>query len=75
MTTGQTIAKHVDSLPQDAQQEVLDFVVFIERRRTQEQNTDRENIAWSNFSLSAAMRGMEDEDSPYTPADIKESFQ
>lgn len=29
---------------------------------------------WSDFSLSSAMRGMEDETSLYSLADLKESF-
>jgi hypothetical protein len=30
-----------------------------------------ENRKWSEFSLASAMRGMEDEETPYTLADLK----
>jgi len=32
------------------------------------------NMEWSGLSLSSAMRGMENEDSPYSLSDLKESF-
>jgi hypothetical protein len=31
-------------------------------------------IEWADFSLSSAMRGMEDEQAPYSLNDLKESF-
>ena len=65
MTTAEAIIQHVRSLPESAQQEVLDFVVFLETRRA-ESSKRQENAVWSEFSLDTAMRGMEDEDSPYT---------
>nr|VFJ67905.1 MAG: Protein of unknown function (DUF2281) [Candidatus Kentron sp. FM]VFJ68427.1 MAG: Protein of unknown function (DUF2281) [Candidatus Kentron sp. FM]VFK16856.1 MAG: Protein of unknown function (DUF2281) [Candidatus Kentron sp. FM] len=74
MTTAQAIAQHVETLPEAAQREVLDFVEFIESRIGP--NAVRETDAgWSTFSLACAMRGMEDEPSPYTVADIKESLR
>jgi len=50
--------------------EVLDFVEYllltIERGDT---------LVWSDLSLSLAMRGMEDEDTPdYSTADLKQVF-
>jgi hypothetical protein len=74
MTTAQAIVQRVMSLPEDAQREVLDFVSFIETRKTQ-QAERQENAAWSTLSLASAMRGMEDEESPYTLSDLKESFR
>jgi len=74
MTTAQTIVEHLSALPISAQQEVLDFVEFIEARR-RDRTVREDDISWSAFSLASAMRGMEDEDSLYTVADLKESFR
>jgi hypothetical protein len=73
MTTAQAIAERVMSLPEDAQREVLDFVEFIETRKTGPSERQDE-ASWSILSLASAMRGMEDEDSPYSLDDLKESF-
>jgi hypothetical protein len=74
MTTAQTIAQHLNALPISAQREVLDFVEFLEARR-RDRTVREEDVSWTDFSLAAAMRGMEDENSPYTVADLKESFR
>ncbi len=74
MTTAQAIVQRVMSLPEDAQRQVLDFVEFIETRATG-QPESQDDAAWSALSLGAAMRGMEDEESPYTLDDLKEKFQ
>jgi len=72
MTTEQAIAEHVAALSEDAQREVLDFVRFLQSRKRAGDDTDE--YAWSAFSLASAMRGMEDEPSPYTIDDLKEHF-
>jgi hypothetical protein len=74
MTTAEAIVRSLEPLPEVAKQEVLDFVEFIKARRRQETPRE-EDAAWSEFSLAAAMRGMEDEESPYSLADLKESFR
>lgn len=74
MTTTEAILEHLKSLPDSAQREVLDFVKFLESRR-EELIQREEEAAWSHFSLTAALRGMEDEETPYTVADLKESFE
>ena len=61
------------SLPEDAQREVLDFVEFIETRKNGRAER-QDDAAWSMLSLASAMRGMEDEESPYSLSDLKESF-
>lgn len=75
MTTAQAIARHVDALPEAAQREILDFVEFIESRTRSPHVVREGDRAWSAFSLSSAMRGMADEPSLYTIADLKESFR
>ena len=74
MTTVEKIAQHLRALPEPTQQEVLDFVEFLTSRRQLRKDRD-EDAVWTELSLTSAMRGMEDEDSPYTLTDIKESFQ
>ena len=74
MTTVQVIVQHIEALPEAAQREVLDFVEFLELR-TKPCAVRTGDMAWSGFSLASAMRGMEDESSPYTTTDLKESFQ
>jgi len=72
MTTAQAILERLKDLPDSAQQEVLDFVKSLESRWAE--IAQEEDVAWSNLSLASAMRGMEDEETPYTLADLKESF-
>ena len=74
MTTAQAIVQHIEALPETAQQEVLDFVEFLEFR-SRPRVLREGDTAWSAFSLASAMRGMENESSPYTTADLKESFR
>jgi len=74
MTTAQAIMQHLKLLPDQAQREVLDFVEFIESRPRESGSERPDDEAWSGFSLATAMRGMEDEETPYTLADLKESF-
>lgn len=74
MTTVERIAKHLQSMPEPEQKEVLDFVEFLQLRRATFKDRE-EDALWTDLSLTSAMRGMEDEDSPYTLADIKESFK
>ena len=74
MTTAQTISQSVQSLPTAAQQEVLDFVEFLRFRVSSDVVRENDTTGYG-FSLDSAMRGMEDEATPYTIADLKESFR
>jgi hypothetical protein len=65
MSLEETIIKQIHELPESKQSEVLDFVEYL-RTKTDEKD-------WSVFTLSSAMRGMEDEESLYTLDDLKES--
>ena len=66
MSLEEKIMRNIQELPESKQAEVLDFVEYL-RTKTEERD-------WSEFSLTSAMRGMENEDSPYSLEDIKESF-
>ncbi len=65
----EVIMKHVQELPESERAEVLDFIEYL-RTKTEK----RERKDWTAFSLDSAMRGLEDESSPYSLDDIKESF-
>ena len=70
MSILEKIARDLKVLPESAQFEVLDFVEFLASRAVA-----REDADWSAFSLSEAMRGLEDEPSPYSEQDLKEVFK
>ena len=64
MNLGEKIIRYIQELPESKKAEVLDFVEYL-RNKTEERN-------WSEFSLSSAMKGMENDDSIYSLKDIKE---
>lgn len=70
MTLAEKIIQKMQSLPEDKQAEVLDFVDFLEKKQAEEENRE-----WSEFSLASAMRGMENEDELYSLDDLKERFR
>ena len=77
MQLEELIAK-VSRLSAARQQEVLDFVVFLEQRYGDEQ--DAEQADWSDqqfrtLSVEQAMRGLEDEPDLYSEDDLKERWQ
>ena len=74
MTTADQISQHLQTLPEPVLREVLDFVEFLKSRHKISKARE-EDTMWTDLSLTSAMRGMEDEESPYTLTDIKESFR
>ncbi len=71
MTVAEKIIKHVKTLPDEFQAEVLDFVEYLESKA---QVVKEDSVEWDSVSLSQAMRGMESEDTPYSTDDLKETF-
>jgi hypothetical protein len=64
------IHQHVQRLPTSSQAEVLDFVEYLLAKASRQ-----EDIDWTSLSLTSALRGMEDEETPaYTVDDLKEIF-
>jgi hypothetical protein len=64
------IQQHVQRLPASYQSQVLDFVEYLVTKAEREA-ARIEETAWSYGSLSSAMRGMEQKDTPtYTLEDI-----
>ena len=64
------IIKEISLIPESDQSEVLDFVEYLKSKKSRK-NEDSE---WAQFSLDSAMRGIEEEQSPYGIEDIKEKF-
>jgi len=71
MSLPETILKHIQEMPESLQAEILDFVEYLESKIKKDY---KEEADWSELSLSSAMRGMEEEYSPYSLADLKERF-
>ena len=69
MSLAERIKINVKKLPELKQIEVFDFVEYLQSRTEKEEYKE-----WNDLSLSSAMRGMEDEHSPYSINDLKESF-
>ncbi|RDB41846.1 DUF2281 domain-containing protein [Halomonas sp. DQ26W] len=72
------LIQRVSRLPPDRQEEVMDFIAFLEHRYGQCRNQGQED--WTNhefqtMSLDQAMRGQEGEPDLYTEADLKERWQ
>jgi hypothetical protein len=74
MAIADKIHGYIQRLPEPLQAEVLDFVEYLlyKVERAEGEGDDQD---WSALSLSLAMRGMEDEETPeYTLEDLKETF-
>jgi len=68
------IRAHVQKLPEPLQYEVLDFVEHL-MLKVERESAQQDELKWTDFSLTMAMRGMEDEDIPtYTTEDLKVVF-
>lgn len=75
MEVKERIDRYVERLPKKYQEEILDFVRYLFNKEEGKASRREEELAWSRGSLTLAMRGMEDEDSPeYSDADLKEVF-
>lgn len=76
MRLDELIAK-VRRLPAFRQQEVLDFVTFLEERyggAEQDDQADWSDQQFHTLSVEQAMRGLEDEPDLYTEDDLKERW-
>jgi hypothetical protein len=64
MSLTEKIIENVNVFPESKQRQILNFVEYL-RAKT-------ENDEWADFSLSTAMKGMEDEKASYSIDDLKE---
>ena len=69
MSLTEKICENAKSLSESKQMELLDFAEYL---REKEEN--EENKQWSQFSLTSAMYGLEDDNSHYSLSDLKETF-
>ncbi len=69
MGIAEKIVENIRTLPESKQVEVLDFVEYLKLKTEKD-----ERISWENLSISSAMSGMENEDSPYSLNDLRETF-
>ncbi|MGA1839092.1 MAG: DUF2281 domain-containing protein [bacterium] len=69
MKLEEKIIQKIHELPESEKAEILDFIEYLKIKKIK-----KENRNWTEFSLSSAMRGMEDEQTPYSLDDLKESF-
>lgn len=75
MVVTEQINSKLQRLPTLYQQEVLHFVEFLSQKAMRGEAETEEKL-WSDFSLTQAMRGLEDDDTPeYTEADLKEQWR
>ncbi len=74
MRVSERVYEEVKKLPEPVQAEVLDFVQYLASKMERESTPDNE-LTSARLSLSLAMRGMEDEDTPsYSANDLREPF-
>jgi len=73
MTVVEKITQHLKNMPEPVQAEVLNFVEYLDSKIAMSRCIQDET-AWSTFSLSQAMRGMENEQTPYSLKDLREVF-
>ncbi len=75
MIAAEQINSKLQKLPTLYQQEVLHFIEFLSQKAMQGEAENEEKL-WIDFSLTQAMRGLEDDDTPeYTEADLKEKWR
>ena len=70
MSIAERIAREIGQLPPEEQSEVLDFVEFLKQRKAR-----NDDAQFKEFSLNAAMRGMEEEAELYGESDIHEPLK
>lgn len=69
MTITERIHEKLRGLPEPVQREVLDFVEYLA------QKLRKEDQEWSQLSITAALRGLEEETWPqYNERDLKENW-
>ena len=76
MNVAEVIYEKINSLPDDKQQEVFDFIEFISSRYKKKQimptNEELTDDVFVNFSMHHALRGIEADPVNYTSEDLKE---
>lgn len=63
MNTVKKILEHLKTMPEPEQNEVLDFVEYL-KNSARLRKQSKEDVAWGQFTLESAMRGIAEEPSP-----------
>lgn len=74
MIVTEQITDRLQKLPPPLQREVLDFIEFLAQKVVQREVVS-DDLEWTKFSLAQAMTGLDDEESEYTEADVKEKWR
>lgn len=72
------LIERLQSLPQDKQAEVFDFVEFLSARSGQGEapaHGEWTDAEFARMAMAQALRGLEDEPVAYTLADLRERWQ
>lgn len=67
MTLAERITQELESLPEESQREILNFVEFLKAQAGR-----REVIDWNRFSLEQALQGLENEPDLYSENDVRD---
>lgn len=70
MTLDEKISQYAKRLPLTYQEALFDYVQYLLMKAEQHEKLD-----WAAFSLSSAMRDMEDEPDLYEKSDLRELFK
>ncbi len=70
MTLDEKIYHSIQRLPSAFQKELIDFIEYLLMKAERQ-----ERQVWAMWSLSSAMRGMENEEPLYTQGDLKVVFE
>ncbi len=75
MIVTEQINSKLQKLPTLYKREVLHFIEFLSQKAMRDEAETEEKL-WTDFSLTQAMRGLEETDAPeYTEADLKEKWR
>lgn len=72
------LIKKLQTLPEDKQAEVFDFVEFLAARFAASKGADKDEWSesqFTEFSMEQAMRGMEDDPVTYSRDDLREVWR
>ena len=72
------LIERLQTLPQDKQAAVFDFVEFLSARSTHEKlpaHADWSDTEFAGLAMAQALRGLEDDPVTYTLADLRERWQ
>lgn len=73
MNTIKKIEQQIQKLPEPSQKKVLEFIDTL-LAKPSSRNTRQDDSDWYDFSLTMAMRGMEEETASYSELDLKEKW-